>query len=73
MKGYILFLIMALTAYPVMELSRLIVVNALVNRLYPEVHIGLFYFELVYIWVFYLAIVPVYLISTNNRINGREK
>ena len=57
MRVLVLFLILLLSAYPVMELTRLIVVNALINRLYPEMPIGLFYFELVYIWVMYLAII----------------
>lgn len=67
MRVFVLFLILLCAAYPVMELTRLIVVNALINRLYPEMPIGLFYFELVYIWVMYLAIIPVYLIATRGK------
>lgn len=67
MRVLVLFLILLLSAYPVMELTRLIVVNALINRLYPEMPIGLYYLEIVYIWVFYLAIIPVYLIATRGR------
>ena len=67
MRVFVLFLILLCAAYPVMELTRLIVVNALINRLYPEMHIGLYYLELAFIWVMYLAIIPVYLIATRGR------
>ena len=47
--------IFALTAYPILELTRLIVLDAFIRDLYPEIPRGTFIFELVVMWVFYIS------------------
>lgn len=63
MKWIALILIMALTFYPVNELSRLIVTDGLINNYYRDTPAWWFWLELGIVWGFWLAIVPVYLVS----------
>lgn len=60
MKWIVLILIMALVAYPVIELTRVILVA---GRFYWPEETGMFAVELAVIWTGYLAIIPLYLVS----------
>lgn len=53
-------LILCLGGYPILELSRFIVTNAFVLKLYPTTPSWWFVFELFFMWAFYLSIPIVY-------------
>ena len=52
----IILLVMVLGFYPVFELTRIIVVDGM--RIYPD-KLPQFIFEIVFMWVFYLGIIPL--------------
>ena len=52
----VIFLVMVLCLYPIVELTRIIVVDGM--RLYPD-KLPHFIFELAFMWVFYLGIIPI--------------
>ncbi len=56
-----LIAIMFLGSYPVVELTRVIVVSG--THYYPEMQ-GWFAFEIAGMWLFYLSIIPIYLLFT---------
>jgi hypothetical protein len=68
LKCLTIFLIMALAAYPILELTRIIVVNGW--TLWPEMK-GLFWLEIILMWILYLSIPAIYLVTerTLRRIN----
>ena len=59
MKYILLGLIMALGAYPIIELTR--VIGSAGKYYYPEMG-GQFLAEIVIMWSLYLAIIPAYLL-----------
>ena len=48
-------LVLALTILPVAEVTRLIIMNALINNCFPDIPDIVFYRELFGLWVAYLA------------------
>jgi len=54
-KWFIIFLTMIFAAYPVIELTRLILASMV---FYPEMK-GYLVFEISFIWTLYLTIVPI--------------
>jgi hypothetical protein len=61
---------MLLAIYPVVELTRLIVVSG--NFYFPDMK-GWFVFEITSMWIFYLSIIPVYLLFTQPSFNLKRK
>lgn len=61
LRYFPLLAIMFLSSYPVVELTRLIIVSG--SLYYPEMQ-GWFVFELAGMWLLYLSIIPVYLYFT---------
>jgi hypothetical protein len=57
---------MLLGLYPIAELTRVIVVSG--NYYFPQMH-GEFAGEIVFMWTFYLCIVPTFLFFTSKRVS----
>ncbi len=65
-----LLAIMFLGSYPVIELTRVILVDG--RHYYPEL-LGWFIFEIAGMWLPYLAIVPIYLFFTRPSFGLKRK
>jgi hypothetical protein len=60
---------MFLGSYPVIELTRVIVVSG--TSYYPDMK-GWFTFEIAGMWLLYLSIIPVYLFFTRTSLNKKK-
>jgi hypothetical protein len=59
---YLLFgLLIAGTAYPILELSRLIIIVEIILRMHPEIPVYEFYVEIVVMWLFYIFVMVTYI------------
>ena len=58
-KFLIILLVILLTLYPIVELTRVIVISEIILRVHPEIPQSQFITELVVMWLFYLGIIPI--------------
>jgi len=72
MRIVLLLLVILLTMYAPIELTRCIILNELILRLHPKVSVETFVFEIAFLWNFYLTGMMIVwkLILTNRWING---
>ena len=60
-EARLICLIIVLTIYSPIELTRVIIVNEIIFRFYENIPVWRFMFECAFIWIFYLSAVLVLL------------
>jgi len=73
MKLLLLALIIFLTIYAPIELTRVIIVNEFVLRLHPDMSIWGFTLELIEFWSFYVIAMVIIWRLLNVKQKGRER